>query len=192
MTTVAFAIPPSTAKRNHLSCARTAEHSSSSPILRSFTPGLKSTFVLARPHPHPPPTIIMKLPTRQLYLLICLGLVTAAKAGDSKDDDKPTASCSRRNMGIPLTKFFTIPLSRRYTIEAKNLKEDEDVEWVCDRLWKELKQFKPSCTVSKPKCEPNGPTQMIWAFNADLGCNKGMVHAAWWDSTKNKLGRIEC
>ncbi|KAF9874069.1 hypothetical protein CkaCkLH20_08441 [Colletotrichum karsti] len=131
----------------------------------------------------------MKFPTTQTLLLaLCLSLAEPIEAADKG----PSASCSRWKGGIPITKWFDIPLYRRYSIVVKDLKEGEDVPWVCDRLWKELKQFKGSCTVSKPKCEANGPTEMLWIFNVDLGCNKGKVHSAWYDATKNTLGAIDC
>ncbi|CAI0649949.1 hypothetical protein CGCF415_v001218 [Colletotrichum fructicola] len=129
----------------------------------------------------------MKLLLLHPIILLLLAALTPLTTASS-------AKCSRWKDGIPITKNFVIPMYRRYSIEVSGMDEGEDVPALCGTLWKELKQFKGSCVVSvdKPTCEANGPTALQWSFSVGLGCNKGMVHAAWWDSTKNRLGKIEC
>ncbi|KAL0931817.1 uncharacterized protein CTRU02_212770 [Colletotrichum truncatum] len=125
---------------------------------------------------------------------LALSLLALAALSSAADAPKPYVRCNVWKKGIPFTQHFVLPLWLRYSVEAHDIPEGEDVPALCNKLWKELKQFAGSCVVNidRPHCKANGPTKLQWDFSVGLGCNTGMVQAAWWDAVKDRMGLIKC
>lgn len=73
------------------------------------------------------------------------------------------------------------------------IKEVDDVNLRCKKLWAGLAQHKFLCPVSKPKCEKSDIHEkgLEWGFTVGYGCNVGCVQSAFWEATKNKFGVLD-
>jgi hypothetical protein len=84
--------------------------------------------------------------------------------------------------------------STTYTVYANDI---PNVPGVCGGLWHNIKRFSACQVISNQSCGPGEGYDgrhydMIWRFGSVSICNRGMVHSAWWEATKNKWGSISC
>lgn len=64
----------------------------------------------------------------------------------------------------------------------------------CHHLWKGLKKH-GACVPSSTSCgeDEDDAGVLVWKFETPIGCNKGMVHSAWYEGTSgNRHGFIRC
>lgn len=73
------------------------------------------------------------------------------------------------------------------------IKEIDDVDVRCAKLWEGLAQHRFLCPVSKPRCEKSDihPKGLEWGFTVGYGCDLGCVQSAFWEATKNKFGALD-
>lgn len=73
------------------------------------------------------------------------------------------------------------------------IKEVDDVNVTCEKLWKGIRGHRFLCPTSKKHCaaSPIYKKGLDWSFTVGLGCNPGCVESAFWGATKNKFGALE-
>lgn len=111
------------------------------------------------------------------------------KADDPKTiPHMPCAWCQRRKAAAGMTWEYKIYVQ---------MVPKWNWDMLCEKLWRELKQFQALCMVSKAHCGVAGmPGEDLddivkWEFQAGLGCNPGAVEAAYWEATHNIYGKMD-
>jgi hypothetical protein len=110
----------------------------------------------------------------QLPSLSVLALATVAAFGDTAS----AATCIQTMLATHIV----------YTVVATEVSNGPGV---CGGLWSNLRRF-GLCSASETSCEADDRGRLVWKFTVTIGCNKGMVHSAWWEATQNKWGGISC
>jgi hypothetical protein len=111
----------------------------------------------------------------QFPSLSVLALATVAAFGDTAS---AAAHCTQTHYQTHLT----------YRVVADGV---SNIPGVCGGLWSNLKRF-GLCSATYTSCGADSLGRLVWEFEVTIGCNKGMVHSAWWEATKNKWGGISC
>ncbi|KAI8302208.1 hypothetical protein K4K61_008139 [Colletotrichum sp. SAR11_59] len=111
----------------------------------------------------------LPLTMMRLSVLLIASTVCSALAGlGNRNTQQPW--CHRKKVGQIHIGGQPVPVNYRYIVNAYNVEDD----------------------IPKFCREGTEKGTLEWEFETGLACNTGMLEAAWWETTKNKYGRIGC
>ncbi|KAK2040334.1 hypothetical protein LZ31DRAFT_544887 [Colletotrichum somersetense] len=144
---------------------------------------------------------------------VALGLASVVDAApapknlvsiSSANVSSPVELSSRQVNSMPLNigheaicHYETLPflnLVTKYGVMSKPGLAVPDVMATCNEVWANLRRF-PACgIVTDPWCEPHPKDKSIltWRMTVSGMCDPGMITSAWWESTFNNYGELEC
>lgn len=99
-------------------------------------------------------------------------------------DALSSPTCTRNEKFFPIWRW-------QWQIDIPNIPESDDINKVCNHLWRELETW-TICGLAKPfSCEEGYNRTLKWHFGTTIFCNAGMIQAAFWAGTnKNKYGGL--
>ncbi|KAK2056263.1 hypothetical protein LY76DRAFT_647791 [Colletotrichum caudatum] len=144
---------------------------------------------------------------------VALGLASVVNAAPSPKNlvsissanvSAPVELSSRQIKSVPFSigddaicQYETLPflnLVTRYAVMSKPGLAVPDVMATCREVWDNLRRFPACVIVANHWCEPHPMDKSIltWKMTVPGMCDPGMVASAWWESTFNKYGGLEC